>query len=103
MRAAAVRVVLTLLLHAVCAGTGEVLTGLIVHDTATGTDLVFELLRSAAPHAAAVMKSFCARMHPDSRDSCERTIKAHLFATGYLTGPELAAGQPEDASGVRQD
>ena len=97
----AVRVVLALLLRAVCEDATEVLTGLIVHDTATGTELVFELLRRDAPCAAAVVESFCARMHPDSRRGCERTVAAHLLATGHLAGPDLAAARSEDASGVR--
>ena len=68
----------------------EVLTGLIVHDRATGDEPVFELLRRDAPRATAMADSFCTRhmRRPDSRASCKETIKAHLLAAGHLSHTE---------------
>ena len=68
----------------------DTLTGLVVYDSATGTDSVFRLLRQDAPRAAEVADLFCDRMHLDSRVSCKETIKAHLQATGHLAKPSIS-------------
>ena len=60
------------------AATAEVLTGLIVVDTETGKEWMFELLQRDAERGAAVADSFCAQLHLNSRNSCKQTINTHL-------------------------
>jgi hypothetical protein len=64
-----------------------ILTGLIVHDSVTGKESVFELLHQDAPRASELTDSFCNRLHVRSRIQCKMVIEAHLQATGHLTKP----------------
>ena len=101
MRPACMALVL-LLCAARTSDTNDVLMGMIVTDAASGDELTFELRQRDAPQAAAVADSFCARMHTDSRVDCQRTLKAHLLARGYLTEPELEE-TTQSNQGLRAD